>query len=292
MSKQDRQGVRTAIDLEQRYRFGKTFSEQQAELALQEKNLYTLSKEIYSALNAFDEQITNVESSMSQTEKTVLTVETNLDSHTSSRSNPHSVTASQIGLGNVDNTSDANKPVSTAQASAIADAKSAGTTAQTNLSSHTSNKNNPHGVTASQVGARPSTWMPSAKDVGALAAIQDTTYKDCYYRMNGSTKEWINPPHVNGVEYLTIERFLGLQVFTKTVEVTMSNGGTITLSGASKVIRVEGFVQSRGTLPIIYADLNNAYAGWLFGEAGKVTMKCGSSVAGKTAWITAYYTKS
>ena len=35
-----------------------------------------------------------------------------------------------IGLGNVDNTSDANKPVSTAQATAIADAKKAGTDAQ------------------------------------------------------------------------------------------------------------------------------------------------------------------
>lgn len=32
--------------------------------------------------------------------------------------NPHNVSASQVGLGNVDNTSDANKPVSTAQANA------------------------------------------------------------------------------------------------------------------------------------------------------------------------------
>jgi hypothetical protein len=38
--------------------------------------------------------------------------------HTSNTSNPHSVTKEQVGLGNVDNTSDANKPVSTAQASA------------------------------------------------------------------------------------------------------------------------------------------------------------------------------
>jgi hypothetical protein len=40
--------------------------------------------------------------------------------HTSSTSNPHSTTKAQVGLGNADNTSDANKPVSTAQASAIA----------------------------------------------------------------------------------------------------------------------------------------------------------------------------
>lgn len=35
--------------------------------------------------------------------------------HISNKSNPHGVTKSQVGLGNVDNTSDANKPVSTAQ---------------------------------------------------------------------------------------------------------------------------------------------------------------------------------
>lgn len=63
------------------------------------------------------------------------------------------VTKEDIGLGNVDNTSDANKPVSAAQATAIADAKSAGTIAQSNLNTHTSNKSNPHGVTASQIGA-------------------------------------------------------------------------------------------------------------------------------------------
>lgn len=43
-----------------------------------------------------------------------------LTSHTGNTSNPHSVTKTQVGLGNVDNTSDANKPVSTAQATAIA----------------------------------------------------------------------------------------------------------------------------------------------------------------------------
>lgn len=40
-------------------------------------------------------------------------------SHSTNISNPHKVTKSQIGLGNVNNTSDANKPVSTAQQKAI-----------------------------------------------------------------------------------------------------------------------------------------------------------------------------
>lgn len=43
----------------------------------------------------------------------------NLSSHTSNNSNPHSVTKAQVGLGNVDNTSDKNKPVSTATQNAL-----------------------------------------------------------------------------------------------------------------------------------------------------------------------------
>jgi len=45
---------------------------------------------------------------------------TGINSHVASTSNPHNTTKAQVGLGNVDNTSDANKPVSTAQAAAIA----------------------------------------------------------------------------------------------------------------------------------------------------------------------------
>lgn len=46
---------------------------------------------------------------------------TNLLNHTDKTDNPHSVTKAQVGLGNVDNTSDANKPISTLQAAAHAE---------------------------------------------------------------------------------------------------------------------------------------------------------------------------
>lgn len=42
-----------------------------------------------------------------------------IDTHLSNTSNPHNVTKAQLGLGSVDDTSDAGKPVSTAQATAI-----------------------------------------------------------------------------------------------------------------------------------------------------------------------------
>lgn len=41
------------------------------------------------------------------------------DAHVASTSNPHSVTKAQVGLGNVDNTSDADKPISTATQTAL-----------------------------------------------------------------------------------------------------------------------------------------------------------------------------
>jgi hypothetical protein len=47
------------------------------------------------------------------------TDEGNLSTHIADTANPHSVTKTQVGLGNVDNTSDANKPVSTAQQTAL-----------------------------------------------------------------------------------------------------------------------------------------------------------------------------
>ena len=44
---------------------------------------------------------------------------TNIQAHISSTSNPHNVTKTQVGLGNVDNTSDINKPISTATQNAL-----------------------------------------------------------------------------------------------------------------------------------------------------------------------------
>jgi len=45
----------------------------------------------------------------------------NIQSHIASTSNPHGVTKAQVGLGNVDNTSDADKPISSATQSALDD---------------------------------------------------------------------------------------------------------------------------------------------------------------------------
>ena len=57
---------------------------------------------------------------------------TDLNTHTSDTSNPHGVTKEQIGLGNVDNTSDIDKPISTATQTAL-DGKSPKSHASTTI---------------------------------------------------------------------------------------------------------------------------------------------------------------
>lgn len=116
----------------------------------------TLQNNITKEVNDRKGEITRVEKLISDEAATRAQadtdVNTKVDSHIANKSNPHGVTKAQVGLGNVNNTSDADKPVSTAQATAIANAKAAGTLAQTNLTTHLQDKSNPHRVTRDQLG--------------------------------------------------------------------------------------------------------------------------------------------
>lgn len=105
------------------------------------------------AINALRTELkTYVDDLIADTGSDVTALETKVNNHIANKSNPHTVTKTQVGLGNVNNTSDADKPVSTAQATAIADAKAAGITAQTSINSHAGRKDNPHTVTRAQLG--------------------------------------------------------------------------------------------------------------------------------------------
>lgn len=83
---------------------------------------------------------------------------TALNSHIKSKSNPHGVTKAQLGLSNVDNTSDKNKPVSDAVKAEL-DKKANHAAVQTainvlgeTMNAHSTSKDNPHGVTKAQIG--------------------------------------------------------------------------------------------------------------------------------------------
>ena len=94
-------------------------------------------------------------------------IKESLDAHIGNKSNPHKVTKAQVGLGNVQNLAPADMPVSTAQAASIADAKAAGTKAQTDLSTHANRKDNPHNVTRAQLGLATTDQVVFAKTTAA-----------------------------------------------------------------------------------------------------------------------------
>ena len=89
------------------------------------------------------------------------TMQTALNTHTGNKSNPHSVTKSQVGLGNVPNVatndqtptySDTTTLVTLSSGEKISIAFAKIKLAITTLINHLANKSNPHGVTKSQVG--------------------------------------------------------------------------------------------------------------------------------------------
>lgn len=94
-------------------------------------------------------------------------IKESLDVHIGNKSNLHNVTKAQVGLGNVQNLAPADMPVSTAQAAAIADAKAAGTKAQTDLNTHANRRDNPHNVTRAQLGLATTDQVVFAKTTAA-----------------------------------------------------------------------------------------------------------------------------
>lgn len=141
------------------------------------------------AINALRTELkTYVDDLIADTGSDVTALETKVNNHIANKSNPHAVTKTQVGLGNVNNTSDANKPVSTAQATAIADAKAAGTAAQTSINSHAGRRDNPHVVTRAQLSlattdqvvfaktTAPSGFWKESSDVRLKSNIKDLNH--------------------------------------------------------------------------------------------------------------------
>lgn len=141
------------------------------------------------AINALRTELkTYVDDLIADTGSDVTALETKVNNHIANKSNPHTVTKTQVGLGNVNNTSDADKLVSTAQATAIADAKAAGTTAQTSINSHAGRKDNPHTVTRAQLSlattdqvvfaktTAPSGFFKESSDVRLKSNIKDLNH--------------------------------------------------------------------------------------------------------------------
>lgn len=149
-------------------------------------------------------------------------VQANLDSHCGGKNNPHYVTKSQVGLGNVPNVSTNDQTPTYTAASALT-AMTSGeklsvafgkiAKAIADLVSHISNKSNPHGVTASQAGAVPTSRTVngkalsanislSASDVGAAASSHGNhvpatqTANNAKFLRNDNTWQTVTPANI------------------------------------------------------------------------------------------------
>ena len=93
-------------------------------------NPHTVTAALISALTqtdadaryAFKASVTTLSDQVAQAVQQSAAAVAAMRQHTSRSDNPHGVTAAQLGLGNVNNTGDMQKPVSTAQGEAIANA--------------------------------------------------------------------------------------------------------------------------------------------------------------------------
>lgn len=114
-----------------------------------------------------------------------------VNAHVADFENPHQVTKEQIGLGNVDNTSDADKPIS----SAVQEALDA---VNKEVSEHKADKNNPHEVTKAQVGlGNVDNTADLDKPVSnATQELVDNTKKELDTKIDNHTSDFNNPHKV------------------------------------------------------------------------------------------------
>ena len=97
-----------------------TIAESDASDAKQNANdAKELAEDTAETVSGFDSRITQAEQNANDAKSMAQTTSGNLTTHIGNTNNPHQVTKVQVGLGNVDNTSDIDKPISTATQNAL-----------------------------------------------------------------------------------------------------------------------------------------------------------------------------
>jgi hypothetical protein len=157
-----------------------------------------------------------------------------IDSHIANTSNPHNVTKAQIGLGNVDNTSDADKPVSTAQQAALDlkyDASNPnGYETPAQLNTRDTNNRNRANHTGTQTASTISDFAEVAQDsIGSI--LTDTASIDMTYNDAGNTISATVLPA--GVDHDSLQNFVANEhIDHSTVSISagtgLTGGGDIT----------------------------------------------------------------
>ncbi len=140
-------------------------------------------------------------------------------------------------------------------------------------------------------------------NISAMQGIESTDHLGCYYVLNGSAVEWVNPPMELGVEYRTTERYLNEPVYTKIVQFdNLSTNQTFDSGG--KIFRVIGeyqypdasgkYVPNMPTLNVGETMVTDApYMSFTenYNRTVRIKLKSDSEYLGKSARVQIWYTK-
>jgi hypothetical protein len=159
-----------------------------------------------------------------------------LNGHLSNTSNPHNVTQTQVGLGNVNNTSDANKPVSTAQQTALNLKANLASPTFSGVIRHTGTAVNFEGTAAKTIAVEANTIANTAGSNLTINAGNATTSSTDKRGGNLVLQGGVNTGGVLGgdVQFWTAPATAG-GILTVTINTGGSNysiGNTLTLVGA------------------------------------------------------------
>ena len=103
--------------------------------------------------------------------------------------------------------------------------------------------------------------------------------------------EWVNPPMTVGVEYRTIERYMGKVVYTKLIDCGAAANAAAVSLGIDSIDRVCEFFAEADNIISPFGSTASAYYLHIMCDGPRVIIYCGESVVGKQVYVRIKYTK-
>ena len=179
-------------------------------------------------------------------------------SHIANTSNPHSVTKTQVGLGNVDNTSDVNKPISTATQTALnAKANASGTVNLTGnqtiagVKTFTSAPIAPSGTSIGGVLHLTGSGFPN----GVVSASVGSIYIDT--AVTNGASSWIKKSGTGNTGWQVLEGDTGWRNISALIPPASTTGGTLKIRRVNADVYLQAdnlYLTSTSSLTLI-ADI-------------------------------------
>lgn len=127
-------------------------------------------------------------------------------------------------------------------------------------------------------------------NIAAMQGINSADHPGCYYLLNGSNVEWINPPLAAGLEYRTTERYLGKPVYVKAVNFGAGpNASTKTVAhgvtSIDKAIRVWGNIDNYNLIG--FSGVSSVFVG-----TSEIAIQTSENLSARSIVVCMAYTKT